>query len=299
MAEAPLKVLVVDDEPLARRSLRILLSEAPAVEVVGEAGNGRDAVDAVRRLAPDLVFLDVQMPEMDGFGVLRSLEAHEMPTVVFVTAYDEHAVRAFDVHAADYLLKPFDDDRFHRALHRARARVGDRRARELAARLAHLLASAGVDAGLATPASPAPPPADRAPSMDRQPAADSGVDAGRSAFSEVRAELADRIVLKANGRVTFLAVESIDWIEAADYVVRLHAGGAVHTLREPLADLEKRLDPRRFFRIHRSTIVNLDRVKELQPLFYGEYVVILRDGQKLRLSRSRREGLEALLGTRL
>ena len=296
-AQVPLRVLVVDDEPLARKSVRILLEDVPGAEVVGEAGNGRDAVAAIRELRPDLVFLDVQMPEMDGFDVLRSLGPQEMPTVVFVTAYDEHAVRAFDVHAADYLLKPFDDERFHRALARARARVGDRHARELAARLASLLSPGGVPSVAAPFPNPISAP-NTAPASSTETSPAPPADAKSPAIGAAP-KYADRIVLKGNNRITFLETDAIDWIEAADYVVRLHAGGAVHTLREPLADLERRLDPRRFFRIHRSTIVNLSRVKELQPLFHGEYVVILRDGSKLRLSRSRREGLEALLGARL
>ena len=271
-----LRVVVVDDEPWARRSLRILLAEAPGVDVVGEAGNGADAVDVIRETAPDLVFLDVQMPEMDGFQVLNALGPARTPAVVFVTAYDEHAVRAFDANAADYLLKPFDDARFHRALERARARVGDLRVRELAARMARLLAAERAEP---VPPSPSPPSQSSAQPTPAQ-----------------ATEYADRIVLKNQGLITFLEVGSIDWIEAADYVVRLHAGGATHVLREPISELEKRLDPRRFFRIHRSTIVNLASVKEMQPLFHGEYVVIMKDGARLTLSRSRREKLRALLG---
>ncbi len=271
----PLRVVLVDDEPWARKGLRVLLEPVPGVEIVGEAGNGAEAVEVIRDAAPDLVFLDVQMPEMDGFGVLRALGPERAPAVVFVTAYDEHAVRAFDANAADYLLKPFDDERFHRALDRARARVGDRRVRELASRLATLLAANGAES---------PPPLFAHPPVTTEDAPPAGPS--------------DRIVLKSNGRITFLETASIDWIEAADYVVRLHAGGATHVLREPISDLERRLDPRRFFRIHRSTIVNLASVKEMQPLFHGEYAVILRDGTRLRLSRSRRDRLQALLGAR-
>jgi len=267
----PIRCVIADDEPPARRLLRRFLDERDDIVVAAEAGSGREAVDAIRLSSPDVVFLDVAMPELNGFEVLASLPAEEAPLVVFVTAYDEHAVRAFDANAADYLLKPFDDERFHRALDRARARVGDRRVRELASRLATLLAPAGAE----SPA-PAPPPA----------TAEETPSGGYS----------DRIVLKSSGRITFLEVASIDWIEAADYVVRLHAGGATHSLREPISDLERRLDPRRFFRIHRSTIVNLSSVREMQPLFHGEYAVILRDGTRLRLSRSRRNRLQALLG---
>jgi two-component system LytT family response regulator len=279
MDPAPVRVLVVDDEPLARRTLLMLLGADPQVEVVGEAGNGARAVEMIRELAPDLVFLDVQMPEMDGFGVLRALDAERAPAVVFVTAYDEHAVRAFDANAADYLLKPFDDERFARALARAKGRVGDRRVRELAVRLAGMLGGAP-----SLPAAAPPPPPPSAPRSESEPQP---------------AAYADRIVLRDAGRISFVDAVSIDWIEADDYVVKLHAGAATHLLREPLRDLERRLDPRRFARIHRSTIVNLGSVKELQPYFHGDYVVILRDGTRLRLSRSRREHLQALLGARI
>jgi len=276
--QAPVRVVIVDDEPLARRTLRVLLEPEAGVEVVAEAGNGAEALDAIAATAPDLVFLDVQMPEMDGFEVLNALGPERIPAVIFVTAFDEHAVRAFDAEAADYLLKPFDDERFARALARARARIGDGRVRELASRLARML----------SPDSPAPHLPSPSPSSP-SPAAEAG-DAPR---------FAERIVVKRNSRVTLLDVQTVDWIEAADYVVRIHAGGAVHVLREPIADLERRLDPRRFFRIHRSTIVNLASVKELQPLFHGEYVVIMRDGSELRLSRARRDRLQQLLGARI
>ena len=287
MESAPIRVLVVDDEPLARRTLVLLLSADPQVEVVGEAGNGAVAVQMIRDLAPDLVFLDVQMPEMDGFAVLRALDADRAPAVVFVTAFDEHAVRAFDANAADYLLKPFDDERFARALARARGRVGDRRVRELAVRLAGMLGGAPAPPPVASPVAVAPSAVTSPPPLSKPPP-----DAESPAY-------ADRIVLRDAGRITFVDAAAIDWIEADDYVVRLHAGAATHLLREPLRDLERRLDPRRFFRIHRSTIVNLGSVKELQPYFHGDYVVILRDGTRLRLSRSRREQLQALLGARI
>ncbi len=272
----PVRVAVVDDEPLARRTLRVLLDPVDGVEIVGEAGNGAEAVEVIRDSAPDLVFLDVQMPEMDGFQVLQAL-GPAAPAVIFVTAFDEHAVNAFDANAADYLLKPFDDDRFHRALARARARIGDSRVRELASRLAHLLSPSETPA--MAPSTPSATP------MTTPSAAPGGY--------------AERIVVKKNNRVTLVDTAIIDWIEASDYVVRIHVGAAVHVLREPISDLEKRLDPRRFFRVHRSTIVNLASVKELQPLFHGEYVVIMRDGTELRLSRSRRDRLQQLLGARI
>ena len=272
--QPPLRVVIVDDEPLARRTLRVLLEPEEGVEIVAEAGNGAEALEAVAATSPDLVFLDVQMPEMDGFEVLNALGPERTPAVIFVTAFDEHAVRAFDAEAADYLLKPFDDERFRRALSRARARIGDARVRDLASRLARML----------SPTSPISHP----PISQAQETAAGPFPA-----------YAERIVVKKNSRVTLLDVRTVDWIEAADYVVRIHAGGAVHVLREPIAELEQRLDPRRFFRIHRSTIVNLGSVKELQPLFHGEYVVIMRDGAELRLSRARRDRLQQLLGARI
>lgn len=269
-----LRTLVVDDEPLAREGLRTLLEEEADVEIVGECSDGRKAATAIRQLEPDLVFLDIQMPEMDGFEALESVESDELPIVIFVTAYDEFALRAFEVHALDYLLKPFDDRRFHEALERARERLDARRDREFADRLAAMLEgrrTGRIEAGAG--------PAKRET---------------RDSEDYLR-----RLVIKKAGRVFFLETRRIDWIEAADYYIRLHVGDDSHLLRETMKNMEASLDPRRFFRIHRSSIVNLERVKELQPYFKGEYVVILRDGTKLRLSRSRRKKLEKRLDQKL
>ena len=255
-----LTALVVDDEPLARSSLLGLLGEDPEIDVVGECGGGTDAVACIAGRRPDIVFLDVQMPEVDGFEVLRRVPVDRLGAVVFVTAYDGYALRAFEAQALDYLLKPFDDDRFRRTLARAKAHVRERRAVRLAR---ELLAELGGEAG------------PHEPDTDRH---------------------VERLALKTDGRVTLLGVDEIDWIEAADYCVRIHAGGRQHLHREPLKDLESRLDPRRFFRVHRSAIVNLSRVKELCPYFHGESLVVLRDGTRLRLSRARREQLHAALG---
>ena len=260
-----IRVLVVDDEPLARAGVCDLLSRDPEVTVVGEAGNGEDAVTAIEELRPDLVMLDVQMPGMTGFEVLRAIGPEHMPPVVFITAYDQFAVRAFEVNAVDYLLKPFDDERFAVTLARAKKTVRQSHAGELSRQLASLLERSGaVSTAAAAPAAPAAP-------------------------------YSDRLVVKSSGRVFFLRSEEIDWVEAADYYVKLHAGGKTHLLRETMNALEERLDPRKFFRVHRSAIVNLDRIRELQPYFRGEHVLILQDGTRLKLSRARRERLEDVL----
>lgn len=253
-----MRVVIADDEPLARERIESLLAGRAGVEVVGTAGDGRSAVEAVRTHRPDLLFLDVQMPELDGFGVLRELGAEAPPAVVFCTAYDQFALRAFEVHALDYLLKPFDEERFTAALGRARAQLAQRGAGEdLNARLAALLAAA------------------------------------RPAAAEAKA---DRLAVKTDGRVLLVKFADIDWVEAADNYVNLHVGRDSHLMRETMNSLEQRLDPERFVRISRSTIVNLDRIRELQPMFHGDYSVILRDGTKLALSRNYRERLAHLLG---
>ena len=252
------RTVIVDDEPIARAGLRTLLAADPEIELVGECGDGQHAVDLIGAERPDIAFLDVQMPDMDGFDVLSALRGESCPIIVFVTAYDQYAVRAFDVHAIDYLLKPFDDARFAEALAHAKATARDRRGGGMVERLARLLDAA-----------------------ERR--------TGRNA----------RFLVRSAGRVLFLRSEDIDWIEAADYYVKLHVAGKVHMLRESMAALEARLDPSTFFRVHRSAIVNLERVLELQPFSKREHVLVLRDGTRLRLTRSRREGLESLLAQRL
>jgi len=255
----PIRVVVVDDEPLARSGLADLVRGDPELEVVDECGDGRAAVQSIRRHRPDLVLLDVQMPELNGFEVLQELDPERLPAVVFVTAYDRFAVRAFEVHAVDYLVKPFDDDRFAAAMSRAKQAVRGAALGELSRRLLGML---GDLPGQGTSAAP----------------------------------FLTRIVVRVAGHVRFVPTVDIDWIEAADYCARLHVQGKTHVIRESLAELERRLDPGRFFRIHRGAIVNLDRVGELLPYFKGERVVVLQDGTRLRLSRSRRADLEARLG---
>lgn len=267
---APLRVLVVDDEPAARRGIKLLLESASAVNVVGEAGDGPEAVRQIEVLEPDIVFLDVQMPGYDGFEVMKRVAATQLPAVIFVTAYDEHALRAFDVSAVDYLLKPYEDSRFNAALARAAEEVRRRRAGDLGARLERLIA--------ALERSPSTPPAPEA-------ACPGG--------------LADRILIKSSGELHFLKTEEIDWIEAEGDYMKFHAGGRAHLLRETMARLESRLDPRRFIRIHRSTIVNVDRVRKMSPSFAGEYAVVLNDGTKLRLSRGYQDRLQEILRSAL
>ncbi|PTL83913.1 LytTR family DNA-binding domain-containing protein [Vitiosangium sp. GDMCC 1.1324] len=259
---AELRVLLVDDEPLARRGLRHALSRHAEVTVCGECRDGREAVSAIRELRPHLVLLDVQMPELDGFGVIREVGVAQMPAVIFITAYDAFAVRAFDVHAVDYLVKPFADERFDEALHRARLRLRQGEALELGRKLAGLLAD--------TPAPPAPTPPP--------------------------AESPGRILVKVGTRSVLVPIADIDWIEADDYCVTLHVGSQEHVLRESLAALEAKLDAERFVRIHRSAIVNVERIRELHHASPTEWVVVLETGQRLRVSRNRREHLERRLG---
>jgi two-component system LytT family response regulator len=268
---SPVRVLVVDDEVLARTSLRILLGDDPEVELVGECGTGREAVALIQELSPDLLLLDVQMPGMDGFEVLQRVAPERLPAVIFTTAYDAHALRAFEVHALDYLLKPFSDERFARALAHAKEHVQRGRVHELTRRLMGMLQGAPQAPAPATP-TPVPP----------------ALEPGGGPL--------ERIALKDGGRVMFIGVDEVDWIEADDYYVQLHQGGRSHLMRESLRELEQRLPPRRFARIHRSTIVNVSRVKELRPLVHGEAEVVLHNGTTLRLSRSRREHLLSLLG---
>ena len=263
----PLRGLIVDDEALARDTLRRLLSGDPEVEVIEDCAGGEEAVRRIRETEPDIVFLDVQMPEVDGFEVLRRARPATVPAVVFVTAHDAYALRAFEAEALDYLLKPFDDERFYHVLGRAKARVREQRAHRLAGRLVAELA--GASSAVAVP------PVSAAP--------------GRPPWVE-------RIPVRQDGRVVFVRVDEVDWIEAADYCVRIHAGGRAHLVRESLRELEARLDPARFFRIHRSALVNVARIRELEPHFHGEYVVVLQDGARLRLSRGRRDRLHRLLG---
>ncbi|HZH91968.1 MAG TPA: LytTR family DNA-binding domain-containing protein [Pyrinomonadaceae bacterium] len=246
-----IRTLVVDDEPLARERIKRLLAAETDLELVGECAEGREAVAAIHALKPDLVFLDIQIPELDGFGVLKAVNVARMPAVIFVTAYDRYALQAFDVNALDYLLKPYNRERFRKAVERARAQLSNGAAGELNERLLSLLEN----------------------------------------FKTEPQRHLERLMIKSSGRVFFLRAEELDWIEADGNYLRVHVGRESHLIRETMNRLASKLDPDKFLRIHRSTLVNIERIKELQPLFSGDYVVILRDGKQLTLSRSYRDKL--------
>jgi two-component system LytT family response regulator len=252
-----LRALIVDDEPLAREKLRTLLGHEGDVEVVGECGDGLQAVASIERLAPDLVFLDVQMPEIDGFGVLEAIPRRRLPAIIFVTAYDRYALKAFEVHALDYLLKPFDRERFHGALDRARAELIGREGNggAMGRRLLELLEQ----------------------------------------LHEERA-YTSRFVVRESGRVYFVRVDEIEWIEAAGNYARIHVGPRDHLLRETMKMLEARLDPEKFLRIHRSMIVNVERIRQLEPSFHGEYEIVLASGARVTSSRGYSDRLKRLIG---
>jgi two-component system, LytTR family, response regulator len=250
-----IRVLIVDDEPLARDCVRLALDGFDDCEVVGECPDGDSAVGAIRSLDPDLVFLDVQMPGMDAFGVIEEVGVAAMPAIVFVTAFDRHAIRAFEIHAVDYVLKPFDDDRFGEAVRQALERLRAERADALTARLKALL----------------------------------------GARTEETKTLR-RLAVRDRDRIKYIAVDDVDWFEAEGNYVRIHRGAQTHLIRNTLSGLIERLDPSRFVRIHRSTIVNVDRVAEVQPWAGGDYIAILHDRKKLKVSRKYRD---ALLGPTL
>jgi two-component system LytT family response regulator len=242
-----IRTLVADDEPIARARMLSLLRDEPDIEVIGECATGPQAVSAIERTSPDLVFLDIQMPQIDGLTLARTL-GRSMPAVVFVTAYDEYALRAFEVHALDYVLKPYSTERFKSAVVHARQHLTAKRA-----------------SGTQAPA----------------------------------AERRDRLVIKSSGRIYFIRTRDIDWCEASGNYVRLHVGAQTHLVRGTMAHIESQLDQAQFVRIHRSTIVNVDRIQELHSSFGGEYVVLLHDKTRLTLSRGYREGLQAKLGKAL
>jgi len=244
------RCLIVDDEPPARRKLRRFLTGYADIDVVGEAGDGAEAVELIRHLEPDLVLLDVQMPELDGFAVLSALHDQPLPYVIFVTAYEEYAVRAFEVGAVDYLLKPVDPDRFRIALDRALTQLAAPAAEGFAGRLERVL----------------------------ELLADSK-------------EFVDRFLVKRGSRSVFVPATDVEWIEAAGNYLRLHTSSGVHVVRGTMRDAERRLDKRRFVRIHRSRAVNLDRVSYLEPWSHGDQLVVLRSGEKLVMSRRFRDRL--------
>ena len=251
-----LRVVVVDDEPLARTRLKRLLIDHDDIELIAECGDGASAVHAIETTTPDLVLLDIQMPELDGFDVLQALEMPELPAIIFVSAFDQYALRAFQVHALDYVLKPVESDRLGDALAHARARIADRRS-----------SSVGL------------------PSLLRDLRRD-------------RPYLA-RVPVRADGRVKVIDLGTVDWIGAADNYVALHAGTREYLVRDTITRLEQRLDPRHFVRIHRSTIVRIDRISELVPDLHGDFRVVLKNGTVLAMSRTFRSGVEDRFGRRL
>jgi two-component system LytT family response regulator len=250
-----IRVVIVDDEKLARQRLAKLLSEDPEIQIVGECADGPTAVALIAEQAPDLLFLDVQMPAMDGFAILETISVEHMPLVIFVTAYDQYAVQAFEIYALDYLLKPFGRKRFALAMQRAKAQLQQTPLAELARHTRALLQELKTTV--------------------RHP---------------------DRLVIKNGGRIFFLKATEIDWIEAQDNYVCLHVGKTSYLLRETINNLEMQLGPKQFLRIHRGTLVNVDRIQELQPWFSRDYRVILRDGTQLTMSRRYRVKLRAFLG---
>jgi two-component system LytT family response regulator len=249
-----IRVVVVDDEELARDRLEALLAQHSNVEVVGTCADGASAIETIERTRPDLVFLDVQMPGMNGFEVVENLDGERMPAVVFVTAHDAHALRAFEVHALDFLLKPFDEARFVKTLDRARAQLSQQDGSTINSHLMSLI-------------------------------------------EELRGEkkYPERLIVKSGGRVFFVRADEIDWVEASGNYVKLHTRNEAYLLRESMKNMEAKLDPKTFVRIHRSAIVNIDSIKELEPWFHGEYIVIMRDGTRLTASRVFSDRLSALM----
>lgn len=260
-----LRVILVDDEPLALRGLKLRLAEFPEVEIVGECSNGRDAVKEIKAKTPDLVFLDIQMPGLDGFGVVRALIGGPAPLFVFVTAYDKFAIDAFEANALDYIVKPVEEERLKDALQRAREAVKSKVAISRETKLIEMLASLSEDEQ------------DRIKELINDPA---WTDKER---------FAERLSFKDGSKVVVLAADEIEWIDAAGDYMCIHAGGKTHIIRETMKALQQRLDPSRFQRVHRSAIVNIGKVKELHPHSNGEYFLILDNGQELKLSRSYKE----------
>ncbi len=254
-----IRVVIADDERLARQKIRTLLESEPNISVVAECQDGRQTVSAINCFHPDLLLLDIQMPDLDGFQVLNEIPAQELPAVIFTSAYDQYAIRAFEAHALDYLLKPFDRERLHNAIQRARIDLSKSQDRDITHKLLELL---------------------------------SHIKSGSSGTSS---DPQNRLVIRAKGRVIFLDVEEIDWVEAAANYVRLNVGKESYLLRETISNTSERLDPNEFIRIHRSTIVNVRKIKELIPVNSGEYVVVLKSGKELSCSRGYRALLQRII----
>ena len=258
-----IKTLIVDDEPLARKNLRLLLKDDNEIDIIGECSSGQEALKAINSNSPDLIYLDIQMPGMNGFELLQQLDPIAVPVIVFVTAYDQYALAAFEVHAIDYLLKPFDDERFARSLEQAKLQVEQREVNKLSRKLFALINDNVISPTRTVPVS--------------------------------QNGYLTRFMVRSANRIILVKVDDVDYIAADDYYVKISSGTRSHLLRESLNDLESQLDPAMFVRVHRSTIVNVDRIKELQPHFNGDYIVVLNDGKEFKLSRSRREKVQTLL----
>jgi two-component system, LytTR family, response regulator len=257
----PVRIVIADDERLARKKLQLLLESEPQVTVVAECQDGRQAVSAINSLRPDVLLLDIQMPDLNGFQVLEEVSPQEMPVVIFTSAYDQYAIRAFEAHALDYLLKPFDRERLHQAIERARFELRNSKNREITHRLLDLLSQM-------KPGNVSTPP-------DSQ----------------------NRLVVKSKGRVVFLSLDEIDWVEAAANYVRLNAGKESYLFRETISRTLERLNPNQFIRVHRSTIVNVRKIKELIPVNSGEYIVVLKSGKELSCSRGYRANLQRMIAS--
>jgi two-component system LytT family response regulator len=253
-----IRTIIADDERLAREKLRIFLASEPDVKLVAECSDGRKTLSAIRTYGADLLLLDIQMPGMDGFQVLNELSLEEMPVVIFTSAYDQYAIRAFEAHALDYLLKPFDQERLHHAIERARMQLDKSQDRQMTQRILHLLTQVKSE-------------------MRAAPAAE------------------DRLVIRAKGRIIFLNLSEIDWIDASANYVRLNVGRESYLYRATIGRIAERLNPNHFVRVHRSTIVNVRKIKELIPVNSGEYVVVLRNGKELSCSRSYRSALDGMI----
>jgi len=264
-----IRTIIVDDEPLARKGIKNLLKKRPGIAIIGECKNGREAVQAINQMAPDLVFLDVQMPVFDGFGVLERINLSPAPVIIFVTAYDQYAIQAFEVNALDYLLKPFGNVRFYAALDRALKAIENDKIADLSRKMVSLIGSHKKSEG------------------DRSDAAylwDEKIISQK--------EYRSRIMVKGAGKISFVDIDEIQWFEALEYYVRIHAGNSSYLLRESLKNLEKSLDPQKFVRIHRSAIVRISEIKSISSQSTGNFKVLLNDGTKLPLSRKRKYLLE-------
>ncbi|MEZ5895890.1 MAG: LytTR family DNA-binding domain-containing protein [Parvularculaceae bacterium] len=262
MDDQKISVILVDDEPLAIRGMKLRLAEFAEIEVIGECSNGREAVKEIKAKSPDVVFLDIQMPGLDGFGVVRALIGVPAPLIIFVTAYDKYAIDAFEANALDYLVKPVDEERLKDAIHRAREAIKSRAAASRESKLVELLASLSDEDH------------DQIKELIQDPS-----------WTE-KERYSERLSFKDGSKVVMLNADDIDWIDAAGDYMCIHAGGKTHIIRETMKTLQQRLDPSRFQRIHRSAIVNVKKVKELHPHSNGEYFVILENGNELKLSRS-------------